>query len=179
MRMRVAFLFVCAGCLTACATPVEQACEGKPNAASTVLLGGTNLLLSALEGADSKAAGCVLASTSKEQALALALMFRSGEGAPKRPGIARHIYERLVISTGGTIYVYSPPVGKMKSGTVIPVNTGPVVPGDARAMRELGKMLIAGEAGKPKLKQGWNWIRQAAAAGDGQAREILKDAPRI
>ncbi len=165
--------------VSACASPVDQACAGKLDVASTVLLGGTPLLLKALSGPDSRAARCVLASTSRAQALDIAARLRSGEGYPKRPGVAREIYSVLATATGGTIYVYSPPVGKDKPGHVIPVNTGPVVPGDRQAMRELGIMLILGEGGRPNLKQGWKLIRDAAVAGDLIAAAMLKDAPII
>lgn len=165
--------------LCGCATPVQRACEGKTDFAAMLVLGPTPLLLNALTGPDAKAANCVLASTDRATSLELALRFRTGIGAPKRPGIARHIYETLVVATGGTIYVYSPPVGAEKAGRTIAINSGPVVPGDARAMRELGKMLILGETGKPNLKQGWTWIRQAAAAGDAEAQALLKDLPKV
>jgi TPR repeat protein len=79
---------------------------------------------------------------------------------------------------GGTIYVYSPPVGQ-SPGRTLAINNGPVVPGDARAMRELGLMLVTGETGKTDLKRGWQWIKAAAAAGDAQAAEILKGMPGV
>jgi hypothetical protein len=165
--------------LGGCATPVEQACEGKTNIGAMLILGPTPLLLDALQGPDTKIASCLLASTSKEQALELALRMRVGIGAPKRPGVALKVYEQLARTTGGTIYVYSPPVGSEGAGRVIPVNTGPAIPGDGHAMRELGIMLISGEAGKPKLKAGWNWIKSAAVMGDIPAQEMLKGLPKV
>jgi TPR repeat protein len=174
---RVLTFCLCA-MLAACATPVEQACEGKQNFGTLVVLGGTTLLMDALSGPDAKAASCVLASVSPDQALDVALRLRTGIGLPKRPGVAKSIYATLVQPKGGTIYVYSPGFNG-KRGTVIPVSTGPAIPGDARAMRELGKMLILGEAGKPKLKQGWRWIQAAADAGDAEAIAIMKTSAGV
>jgi hypothetical protein len=178
--VRVSFLvFVCITVLSACATPVEQACEGKTNVGAMLILGPTPLLVEALSGPDTKTANCVMASTrNREEALEVARRLRGADGWPKRPRVALKIYERLVVSTGGTMYVYSPGFNG-KPGTVIPMNSGPVVPGDRAAMRELGKMLILGEAGKPKLKHGWTWIRQAAEAGDSEAQALLKNAPGV
>jgi TPR repeat protein len=166
--------------LAACATPVEQACEGKQNLGALVLLGGTPLVAQALAGPDDRAAACVLAASGDtDTALEMALRLRAGMGLPRRPAVARRVYAALVVAKGGTIYVYSPPVGSESAGRTIAVNTGPVIPGDARAMRELGVMLVTGEGGKTDLKRGWAWIKAAAAAGDAAAAEILKGMPGV
>jgi TPR repeat protein len=165
--------------VSGCATPVEQACAGKLNIGPMLVLGPAPLLIDALSGPDAKAAACVLAASgSNDTALEMALRLRAGIGLPKRPAVARRVYEALVQPKGGTIYVYSPPVGQ-SPGRTIAINNGPVVPGDARAMRELGLMLVTGETGKTDLKRGWQWIKAAAAAGDAQAVEILKGMPGV
>jgi TPR repeat protein len=160
-----------------CTTPAQQACTGKVSPTSAIMLVGTPLLREWLSSPDNKAARCLLLSTDKETALELAARLRVGIGMPKRPGVAQKGYESFAASRGGTIFVHSPGINGA-AGTTIAVNTGPIVPGDRRAIRELGIMLIGGEAGKPKLKEGWKLIRQAAAAGDPPAQAMLTALPK-
>ena len=52
---------------------------------------------------------------------------------------AENLYERAAKPSGGTIYVYQPPVGK-GAGQVVPVNMGPRVEGLAEAARRLERL---------------------------------------
>jgi hypothetical protein len=65
---------------------------------------------------------------SKAAQLELGRMFEDGNGVPEDADRACRLYEAAAATTGGTIYVYSPPVGKGGSGRVIPITT-PIVAG--------------------------------------------------
>jgi len=54
-------------------------------------------------------------------------------------GWARKLYGKAASTTGGKIYVYSPPVGKSK-GRVIPLDTGPKQHGLPEARDRLVKL---------------------------------------
>jgi len=51
---------------------------------------------------------------------------------------AKKLYAAAASDSGGTIWVYSPPVGNGTSGRVIPVNSGPKQVGLAEAKKRLG-----------------------------------------
>ena len=53
---------------------------------------------------------------------------RDGVGVPEDVDRACQLYQAAATTTGGTTYIYSPPVGKGGSGRVIPITT-PVIPG--------------------------------------------------
>lgn len=57
---------------------------------------------------------------------------------PQDIGKARTLYRLASTDSGGTMWVYSPPVGNGTSGRVIPMDRGPVQPGlrEARARLE-------------------------------------------
>lgn len=63
----------------------------------------------------------------KAAQLALGTRFEHGRGVPEDLDRACRLYESAAATTGGTIYVYSPPVGQ-SAGRVIPITT-PVSPG--------------------------------------------------
>jgi len=65
------------------------------------------------------------------------LRFEEGRGVERDPNKARKLYAKAAASSGGTIWVYSPPVGNGTSGRVIPVNSGPKQSGLAEAKRRL------------------------------------------
>ncbi len=164
--------------LGGCASPIQEACTDSPSLGSVVIQAGTPLLRQMLSSSDAKAARCLMLSTPPERALELAARLRVGIGLPKRPGVALKVYQALSVSKGGTTAVYSPGINGAP-GSVIMVNLGPVVPGNPVAMRELGIMLIGGEVGKPDLKEGWRWIKAAAAAGDAPAPAKLADLQKL
>jgi hypothetical protein len=60
----------------------------------------------------------------KQAQLELGIRYEEGNGVPLNLGVARILYMGAAATTGGTFYFYSPPVGGMKSGNMIPVNTG-------------------------------------------------------
>jgi len=70
---------------------------------------------------------------------------RGTDGKPSR-GVerdlnkARKLYAKAASNSGGTIWVYSPPVGNGTKGRTIPVNTGPKQVGLAEAKRRLERV---------------------------------------
>lgn len=66
----------------------------------------------------------------------LAIAYGTGSGVPRDCGKSRSLLKSAATPSGGTIWVYSPPVGNGTSGRVIPIDQGPVRPGliDARTL---------------------------------------------
>ena len=92
--------------LTACGTP--RAYMGLDLGTADVTLRRTAL---AARGGD------------KQAQLTLGRRFEQGAGVPQDPDRACRLYAMASRTTGGTMYVYSPPVGREKAGRVIPVST--------------------------------------------------------
>lgn len=95
--------------LTACSTPSTYA-------GIDLTAGGADLQLQAL--ASRARAG------NKHAQLELGIRYEEGEGVPVDLERARALYRGAASDTGGTIWVYSPPVGNAP-GRVIPLDGGP------------------------------------------------------
>jgi hypothetical protein len=67
--------------------------------------------------------------------LELGIRFEEGRGVPMDWRRAARLYRAASRTTGGTIMVYMPPVRRGGTGSVMPVSTGPRMPGlpEARA----------------------------------------------
>jgi hypothetical protein len=78
----------------------------------------------------------------KQSQLDLGIRYETGSGVPQDMKQARRLYRMAAATTGGTIYVYQPPVKKGGRGGVVPVNLGPVVQG-----LEAAKVRLAGAPG--------------------------------
>ena len=65
----------------------------------------------------------------KQAQFELGLRFARGFGMPQDCGKARKLLREAAAPSGGTIWVYSPPVTKGGAGRVIPVDRGPMQPG--------------------------------------------------
>jgi len=70
--------------------------------------------------------------------LELGIRFEEGRGVPMDWRRAERLYRMAAATTGGTRMVYIPPVRRGGTGTVVPMSSGPLVPGlpDARARLE-------------------------------------------
>ena len=79
-------------------------------------------------------------SGSKTALLALGIAYEEGQGVAVDLKRARRLYRLAAANSGGTIYVYQPPVRKGGRGGVIPVNLGPVVAGLAEARARLAAL---------------------------------------
>ena len=75
----------------------------------------------------------------KQAQFELGQRFAAGEGVPKDCDKAIELTRRAASATGGTLWIYSPPVTKGGRGQVIPVDRGPVQPGLAAAAEALAK----------------------------------------
>ncbi len=73
----------------------------------------------------------------KQAQLELGIRFEEGRGVERDLKKAKKLYGKAASDSGGTIWVYSPPVGNGTSGRVIPVNTGAKQSGLAEAKRRL------------------------------------------
>jgi hypothetical protein len=73
----------------------------------------------------------------KQAQLELGIRFEEGRGVPIDLKKARKLYAKAGADSGGTIWVYSPPVGNGSSGRVIPVKAGPKQSGLAEARERL------------------------------------------
>jgi TPR repeat protein len=79
----------------------------------------------------------------KNAQLVLGDLFVVGQHVPRDTTRARALYSAAAQKSGGTLWIYSPPVGKEKAGRVIPV-TQPVVPGLAAAAARLAALDAGG-----------------------------------
>lgn len=73
----------------------------------------------------------------KQAQFELGQRFALGDGVPRDCKKAVELTRRAASATGGTLWVYSPPVTKGGRGQVIPVDQGPVQPGLAAAKASL------------------------------------------
>lgn len=73
----------------------------------------------------------------KHAQLELGIRFEEGRGVPVDVGRARRLYRQAASDSGGTVWVYSPPVGNGTKGRVMPVETGRRQAGLREAKRRL------------------------------------------
>ncbi len=69
--------------------------------------------------------------------LELGIRFEDGNGVPREAARALELYRAAATDSGGTIWVYSPPVRKGDTGRVLPVKMGQPQAGLAEARRRL------------------------------------------
>lgn len=65
----------------------------------------------------------------KQALFKLGLAYADGTGVNRDCKIARRLLSQAATDTGGTLWVYSPPVGNGTTGRVIPIDRGPKQPG--------------------------------------------------
>jgi hypothetical protein len=73
----------------------------------------------------------------KQAQLDLGIRFEDGLGVERNLNKAKKLYRQAASDSGGTIWVYSPPVGNGTSGRVIPVKSGAKQKGITEASRRL------------------------------------------
>jgi hypothetical protein len=71
----------------------------------------------------------------KQAQLELGIRFQEGRAVPVDLRRAERLYALAASDSGGTMYIYSPPVGSNGRGQVIPVNSGPRQRGLSEARR--------------------------------------------
>lgn len=72
--------------------------------------------------------------------LELGIQYEEGRGVPVDIGRAKRLYNFAASDSGGTVWIYSPPVGSGTRGRVIRVGTGPRQAGLAEARARLMRM---------------------------------------
>ena len=75
----------------------------------------------------------------------LAARFEHGIEIERDLGKACRLYAIAARQSGGTIWVYSPPVGNSTRGSVIPIDSGPVIPGLSAARERLNALKNRGD----------------------------------
>jgi hypothetical protein len=73
----------------------------------------------------------------KQAQLDLGIAFEEGRGVPVDVKRAIKLYRMAASDSGGTMWVYSPPVGNGTKGRVMPVDRGPRISGLAEAKARL------------------------------------------
>ncbi|MDQ8757647.1 hypothetical protein RCO27_15565 [Sphingosinicella sp. LHD-64] len=77
----------------------------------------------------------------KQAQLELGIRYEEGRGVPVDLRRAERLYRMAASDSGGTMYVYSPPVGQNGRGQVVPINSGPRQIGLAEARRRLENLV--------------------------------------
>ena len=120
---------------------------------------------------------CWAATGDKPMMLELAKRLEAGDGIALDRERAEDLYREAARTISGTIYAYSPRVGK-SPGQVIPIRTRPDVPGLPEARFRLALMHVEGRAPKPRLRRGFKWLHALAKEGYPPAIAYLARAPK-
>ena len=81
----------------------------------------------------------------KQAQLDLGIRFEEGAGVARDLTAAKKLYRQAASDSGGTIWVYTPPVGNGTSGRVVPVQSGPKQYGISEAQRRLKTLEEVGQ----------------------------------
>lgn len=76
----------------------------------------------------------------KQAQLELGIRYEEGNGVPINSQFARILYMRSATTTGGKMYIYSPPVGSSKAGRLITVESAPASIGLPEAKKRLDRL---------------------------------------
>lgn len=86
--------------------------------------------------------------------------------------MALRYYRAAAASSSGQTYIYVPPAGDV-AGYVMPVDTGPRLPGNAEAMYRLGLMYRNGQGVEASEKRAMTYFQQAAELGHADAIALV------
>ena len=120
---------------------------------------------------------CWAARGDKPMLLELAKRLESGDGVARDVERAEDLYVSAAATKFGTIWIYSPGVGK-SPGTVMPMRMGPDIPGFPEAAYRRALMHIEGRAAKPSPRKGYSILRKLAKTGYAPAAAYLARLPR-
>lgn len=122
-----------AAALLACAVPLTlSACTPSTYAGISLRPGAADPELQAL--ARRAQAG------DKQAQLELGIRYEEGRGVPRDLEWAEELYRSAAASSGGQIYVYSPPIGSSGPGRVVSVKAGPRRSGLREAQERLERL---------------------------------------
>jgi len=107
---------------------------------------------------------CAAAAGSKEAQLALGKAYEKGDGILQDYKRAAKLYRMAGSPTSGTIYVYSPPVGKAP-GQVLPLRAGPDRPPLGEALYRLSELYRAGLGVERDVKKADQLVEAARQGG--------------
>lgn len=99
---------------------------------------------SGVEAIDLPALASMARAGDKSAQFELGIRFEQGFGLEQDLGKACRLFARAATQSGGTLWIYVPPVGNGTSGRVMPVDQGPIVPGLAAAAARLETLSDAG-----------------------------------
>jgi hypothetical protein len=117
-----------------------SACAARTSFQGIPFSGGRDPALSALAA---RASG-----GDRHALLELGIRFEEGRGVPLDWDRAADLYGRAAASSGGTMMIYVPPTRPGGTGTVMPVNSGPVIPGLPEARDRLDSLRKRRETGQ-------------------------------
>jgi TPR repeat protein len=120
---------------------------------------------------------CWAARGDKPMLLELAKRLESGDGIARDVERAEDLYVSAAATKFGTIYIYTPGVGK-SPGRTIPMRMGPDVPGLPEAAYRRALMHIEGRAAKPSPRKGYSILRKLAKNGYAPAAAYLERLPK-
>ena len=87
----------------------------------------------------------------KHAQLDLGIRYEEGRGVPVDLERAKKLYRAAATESGGTIQIYTPPVGENGQGRVVSHNRGPIQPGLPEADRRLQSLLLKHPTARPEL----------------------------
>ncbi len=105
----------------------------------------------------------------------LGYLYETGEGVVADPKKAVKWYQRAARPTRGMSHVDVAPVGTQAHGRVMPVQTGPEIPGNPDADYRLGLMYLEGRGVEQSRDKAVRWFRRAAEKGHDQAAAALEE----
>ncbi len=104
----------------------------------------------------------------KQAQLELGIRYEEGRGVPVDLARARRLYRLAARDSGGTIWVYSPPVGENGRGQVIPLNTGVPQSGLREALLRLDRI---------EGRRGANAAGEARSSRSGETEALRSSLP--
>ncbi len=104
----------------------------------------------------------------------IGLIYENGTDIPENLRKAAKWYKRAAARKSPTAPIYLAPVGNQRTGWVMPVQTGPVSPGDADAQYRLGLLYLKGRGVKQSRTKAKKWLKRAARQGHQEAGWLLE-----
>lgn len=134
------------------------------------------------QGAGFATVQCYAGRGDKWAQLELGRRYEAGRGVKRDWKRAAGLYKAAAAYSSGTIWVYSPPVGKHGRGQTIPVRIGMDQAGLAEAKYRLGLMYLEARGVRYSFDRGRELLEEAAKQGHHPAHErleTLRTAPKI
>lgn len=162
---RAAFGFIL---LNGCATVPQVACPPPKleRFVGLVRLGADRFLLALgptrLSAEDVE---CLARAGEKPMQYELAQRLEKGDGIAPDLVRAEALYSAAAQSISGMTYVYMPPACSKCAGMVMPVRTGPDIPGLPEATFALARMQIEGRSTRPDYRGGLKRMERLAKSG--------------